>query len=75
MEDRINEIKNMTAIEYLNILNEETKQKLIGLCLNKKMLELFESDEVTNDDCDEQADYNFDDDFEEEEEEDMEISD
>ena len=29
----------MTAIEYLNILNEETKQKLIGLCLNKKMLE------------------------------------
>ena len=38
MEERINEIKNMTAIEYLNTLNEETKQKLIGLCLNKKIL-------------------------------------
>ena len=75
MEERINEIKNMTAIEYLNTLNEETKQKLIGLCLNKKMLELFESDEVTNEVDNEKVEHNSDDDFGEEEEEDMEDSD
>ena len=27
----------------MNVLNEETKQKLIGLCINKKILEAYEN--------------------------------
>ena len=34
----------MIQLEYLNILNDEMKKKLIGLCLNKKIYEAFEND-------------------------------
>ena len=44
MQENIEDIKNMSPIEYLNVLNEETKQKLIGLCINKKILEANEND-------------------------------
>ena len=44
MQENIKDIKNMSPIEYLNVLNEETKQKLIGLCINKKILEAYEND-------------------------------
>ena len=44
LEDKIKEINNMTPLEYLNILNDEIKEKLIGLCLNKKIFEAFEND-------------------------------
>ena len=30
----------MCALDYLNLINEETKEKLIGLCLNRKLLSL-----------------------------------
>ena len=33
-------------MEYLEILNKETKEKLIGLCFNKNILEPL--DETTN---------------------------
>ena len=46
MEEKINQIENMSPLEYLNELNETTKEKLIGICLNKKILEYF--DEGTN---------------------------
>ena len=36
----------MIPLEYLNELYEKTKEKLIGICLNKKILEFF--DEGTN---------------------------
>jgi hypothetical protein len=48
MEEKIKEIEKMSAIEYLNILNDETKEKLIGLCLNKKILETYENDSLFN---------------------------
>ena len=34
----------MTPLEYLNILNDEVKEKLIGLCLNKQIFDAFEKD-------------------------------
>ena len=33
IEDKIKKIEKMASFEYLNFLNEETKEKLIGLCL------------------------------------------
>ena len=32
----------MSPLEYLNELNESTKEKLIGICLNKKIFDFFE---------------------------------
>ena len=34
-------------IIYLTILNSETKEKLIGLCLNRKLIESFNEDGET----------------------------
>ena len=45
MEENLEEIKKKSIIEYLEILNEKTKEKLIGLCLDKKILDSFENDE------------------------------
>ena len=74
IEERLKELMNMTPIEYLNKLNEDTKQKLIGLCLNKKILELFENDGQTNyDDDNEHEIDDAEEDSEEEEEEDEDI--
>ena len=64
----------MTPVEYLHILNEETKEKLIGLCLDKKILDSFEDDGFTNyDDAEEIEDNDIEDAEEEDddEEEDM----
>ena len=44
LEENIVKINKMTPLEYLNILNDEMKKKLIGLCLNKKIYEAFEND-------------------------------
>jgi hypothetical protein len=30
----------MNALDYLTLLNEETKRRLIGLCLDRKLLSL-----------------------------------
>ena len=49
MQENIKDIKNMSPIEYLNVFNEETKQKLIGLCINKKILEAYENDSFNQD--------------------------
>ena len=74
IEERLKELMNMTPIEYLNKLNEDTKQKLIGLCLNKKILELFENDGQTKyDDDNEHEIDDAEEDSEEEEEEDEDI--
>ena len=40
----------MTSIEYLNILNDKIKEKLIGLSLNKKILDAYEDDLFSNND-------------------------
>ena len=50
MQEKLEEIKKMTSIEYLNILNDKIKEKLIGLSLNKKFLDAYEDDVFSNND-------------------------
>ena len=52
----------MTALQYLEILNDDIKEKLIGLCLDKNITESLSNDSTEN----------YDDDDEEVEEEDEE---
>ena len=63
----------MTPVEYLNVLSEETKEKLIGLCLDKKILDSFEDDGFTNCEDNEEKDDNEYDYGEEDEEEEEDI--
>ena len=49
MEKSAQEIEKMTPLEYLGTLNEETKEKLIGLCLDKKIMESLDYDETDYD--------------------------
>jgi len=37
----------MVPLDYLSVLNSETKEKLIGLCLDRKLLDSFNEDEET----------------------------
>ena len=37
----------MVPLDYLSILNSETKEKLIGLCLNRKLIESINEDGET----------------------------
>ena len=46
----------MVPLHYLSILNSETKEKLIGLCLNRKLIERFNEDGETLYEEDEEAD-------------------
>ena len=59
----------MTQVEYLNVLNEETKEKLIGLCLDKKILDSLEDDGFTNYEDSEEIERNALNEGEEDEEE------
>ena len=67
MEEEIEKIGKMTPIEYLNLLNNETKEKLIGLFLDRKILDAFEKDSFSEDQ-ETMVENNFND-FPEEEEE------
>ena len=46
-EEEIQKLEKMVPLEYLAILNSETKEKLIGLCLDKKIMESFDEDGET----------------------------
>ena len=46
-EETIKSLEEMAPLDYLSILNTETKEKLIGLCLNKKLMEGFDEDKET----------------------------
>ena len=37
----------MEVLDYLSVLNDEVKEKLIGLYLDRKLLEDFDEDEET----------------------------
>ena len=37
----------MVPLDYLSILNSETKEKLIGLCLNRKLIKNINEDGET----------------------------
>ena len=44
LEKDIEKLQNMTAVEYLENLNPEIKEQLIGLYLSKKILENMDDD-------------------------------
>ena len=46
-EQEIEELEKMEALDYLSVLNDEVKEKLIGLCLDIKLVEDFNEDEET----------------------------
>ena len=46
-EEEIEKLQKMEALDYLSVLNDEVKEKLIGLCLDRKLLEDFNEDEDT----------------------------
>ena len=48
LEEQIQKINDMTPIEYLNLLNDEIKEKLISLCLDRKILDAFENSSSTD---------------------------
>ena len=43
LEEQIQKTNDMIPIEYLNLLNDEIKEKLISLCLDRKILDAFEN--------------------------------
>ena len=53
IEEELEKIKKMKVLEYLDILNIKTKVKLIGLCLEKHLLEFL--DDSTNFDNDDDS--------------------
>ena len=55
-EEEIEKLEKMEALDYLSLLNDETKEKLIGLCLDKKLLEDFNEEGETLYDEDEMGD-------------------
>ena len=46
-EEEIKKLEKMVPLEYLSILNSDIKEKLIGLCLDKKIMEGFNEDGET----------------------------
>ena len=46
-EEIYKNLEKMVPLDYLSILNSETKEKLIGLCLNRKLVESFNEDGET----------------------------
>ena len=39
IEEDIKKLEDMVPLDYLSILNSETKEKLIGLCLDRKLMD------------------------------------
>ena len=46
-EEEIMDLEKMVPLEYLSVLNTETKEKLIGFCLDRKLLDSFNEDGET----------------------------
>ena len=63
LEEEIQKLEKMCALDYLCCLNEETKEKLIGLCMDRNLL--ISEDETLSGETDEDK-------YEEGEEEDEE---
>ena len=55
MEENVQEIEEKTSLQYLERLNDETKKKLIWLCLDKKITESLDSYDETDYDEDEES--------------------
>ena len=46
-EEEIQKLEKMVPLDYLSVLNSELKEKLIGLCLDKKIMDGFNEDGET----------------------------
>ena len=46
LEEEIQNWENMSALDYLRILNEETKEKLIGLCMERGLFKSFDDETI-----------------------------
>ena len=57
IEKNAQEIEKMTPLEYLETLNEEMKEKLIGLCLDKKIMESLDSYDENEDSDNEEEEF------------------
>ena len=64
LEEKAKKIEKMTALQYLETLNDDIKEKLIGLCLDINIIESLFNDSTEN--------YDNDEEVEEEDEEDEE---
>lgn len=38
LEEEIKKLENMCPLDYLSVLNDETKEKLIGLCMDRHLI-------------------------------------
>ena len=47
IEEDIDKLERMVPLEYLTVLNDETKEKLIGLCLDRKLMDTLDEDGET----------------------------
>ena len=48
LEEKAKEIEKMIALQYLETLNDDIKEKLIGLCLDKNITESLSNDSTEN---------------------------
>jgi len=46
LEEEIKNLEDMSALDYLGILNEETKEKLIGLCKDRDLFKSFDEETI-----------------------------
>ena len=46
-EEEIKKLEKMVPLDYLSILNSETKEKLISLSMNRKLIESIDEDRET----------------------------
>ena len=61
-EEEIEKLEKIEALDYLSVLNDDIKEKLIGLCLDRKLIEDFNEDgETDNDEIEEEMEIEEDD--------------
>ena len=58
MEETYKEIEKMTALQYLETLSERIKEKLIGLCFNKDIMDSLSNDSTEYNDIYEEEEEN-----------------
>jgi len=66
LEEEIKKLEKMCPLDYLSCLNEETKEKLIGLCMDRNILNSLE-DETIYGDTEEEVEEEEENEFEEDE--------
>ena len=61
IENDIEKLKKMSSIEYLDILNNKAKEKLIGLCLDKRIFDSIDNNSTTSEEDSEEFEESEDD--------------